>query len=128
MNMSPHLINAHAEQARRRLKRKEAKLASQTLLDGGATTYLDNLPGIGVVLEFPNGRKCYFKNTDLAITMWYRKYARDFGTKVDPKDHLSDLVKPKERSGFTRVTYEEWSQPGWTFGPLGVNPESLKAA
>lgn len=113
--------------ARTRLLRKEVKLASETFLEGGARTYLDTLPGIGVVLEFPKGRKCYFHDTEQAISFWYKKYARDFGTKVDPEDHLSPLVAAKAKQGKRTVTYGDWSKPGWTFGPLQV-PAGTQAA
>jgi hypothetical protein len=123
----PDSTTSQLKAARTRLLRKEAKLASETFLDGGARTYLDTLPGIGVVLEFPKGRKCYFHDTQMAITFWYKKYARDFGTKVDPADHLSPLVAAKSGKGKRTVTYGDWNTPGWIFGPLQVPEHSLIA-
>jgi hypothetical protein len=74
------LNKANTTRALNQQKRKQAKLASVTHLEGGAVTYMDSPPGVGFVLEF-RSRKCYFATKDLAIEMWTKKYSKDFGKR-----------------------------------------------
>lgn len=59
--------------------RKAAKEASRTFLDGGAQAYLDSPPGIGFVLEFPNGWKKYYVTSEQAKEFWEQRYRVDHG-------------------------------------------------
>jgi hypothetical protein len=73
----------HAAAARKRLQQKEDQRKSFKVLPGGAKLYKDTLPGIGFVLEFPNGRKCYYMEPEVAEHLWLNKYADHWGTKDD---------------------------------------------
>lgn len=117
-NLNINSAENKAKAARTRLLRSEKKAASLTHLEGGAKTYLDTLPGIGVVLEFPSKRKCYFANPQMAVDYWYRKYAYAFGTFASGEASIGPLVEAKVEQGYRTITYKEWAEPGFTMDTL----------
>lgn len=82
----------HAGAARKRLQMKEDQARSLRVLPGGAKLYKDTLPGIGFVLEFPTGRKCYFMESEVAERLWDEKYRKDFGVEILSMDEGTQKV------------------------------------
>ena len=83
-NVSETRYDSIAQQGRKSLSkyRERAmaeKEASRETLEGGAKLYKDSAPGIGIVLEFPNGRKKYYMTSEQAKEFWFRDYRKDFG-------------------------------------------------
>ena len=72
------MTHMRTQAARKRLANKAAREASKEVLEGGAKVYHDSPPGIGIVLEFPNGRKCYYATSELAKEMWEKRYKKDY--------------------------------------------------
>lgn len=78
----PHTERARKAAAGRkaaREARQRHREATQETLEGGATVYLDTPPGIGFVLQFPNGRKKYYMTKAQAIRFWIDVYRADHG-------------------------------------------------
>jgi hypothetical protein len=79
MTMTPaQMAEGRTQAARKRLANKAARQATLEILEGGAKVYRDSPPGIGFVLEIPNGRKCYYMTSDQAKEMWVKRYKKDY--------------------------------------------------
>lgn len=79
MVVSSEQVRSRLQKAKEtRERNKVSRAATRSTLEGGAQVYEDTPPGIGWVLEFPSGRKCYYKNREQAVHFWETEWKASY--------------------------------------------------